>query len=200
MPRTARYDRNEAIERAVRLFWERGYAGSSMKHIEQALDMRPGSLYATFGSKDGLFREALDHYARQMGEALDRQLAQADSPLDGLRRYLREAGRQLLAPQTPAKACMMVKTLLEANHDQADIRDQVNELLSHTESRFATTLSDAVRQRELPADTDCDRLARLLQAQVMGLRSFAQRDVSASAVTELVEDMVAVLDARQRLS
>ncbi|MDC9612019.1 TetR/AcrR family transcriptional regulator, partial [Pseudoalteromonas sp. GABNS16H] len=38
----------------MNLFWERGYAGASMKQIEQALDMRPGSIYATFGSKDGL--------------------------------------------------------------------------------------------------------------------------------------------------
>ncbi|MGU0800458.1 helix-turn-helix domain-containing protein, partial [Pseudomonas aeruginosa] len=51
MPRPARHDRQQALDRAVDLFWERGYHATSMKHIEQALDMRPGSLYATFGSK-----------------------------------------------------------------------------------------------------------------------------------------------------
>ena len=59
MARHARYDRKTALEKAVGLFWEKGYHGSSMKQIEQALDMRPGSIYATFGSKDGLFSEAL---------------------------------------------------------------------------------------------------------------------------------------------
>ncbi|PAV26122.1 TetR family transcriptional regulator [Tamilnaduibacter salinus] len=200
MPRAARYDRNQAIERAVRLFWERGYAGSSMKQIEQALDMRPGSLYATFGSKDGLFHEALDHYAGQMSAALDEQLAAGETPLEGLKRYLREAGRQLLAPKTPARACMMVKTLLEANRDQPMIRDRVNELLARTEARFADILQASVRSGELPAGTDCQRLARLLQAQIMGLRSFAQRDVPASTITELVEDMIAILDSYRSLS
>ncbi|MBC7184501.1 MAG: helix-turn-helix transcriptional regulator, partial [Marinobacter sp.] len=59
MARHARYDRKTALGKAVGLFWEKGYHGSSMKQIEQALDMRPGSIYATFGSKDGLFSEAL---------------------------------------------------------------------------------------------------------------------------------------------
>ncbi|MEP5174815.1 TetR/AcrR family transcriptional regulator, partial [Marinobacter alexandrii] len=65
MARHARYDRQTALAKAVALFWERGYHGSSMKQIEQALDMRPGSIYATFGSKDGLFSEALAAYAEQ---------------------------------------------------------------------------------------------------------------------------------------
>ena len=67
MARNARYDRQIALDKAMNLFWERGYAGASMKQIEQALDMRPGSIYATFGSKDGLFSEALAAYAQRSG-------------------------------------------------------------------------------------------------------------------------------------
>jgi len=74
MSRVAKYDRDTALDRAVRLFWERGYFASSMKHIEQALDMRPGSLYATFGSKSGLFAEALEVYADHAREDLQRQI------------------------------------------------------------------------------------------------------------------------------
>ncbi len=83
MARHARYDRKTALEKAVGLFWEKGYHGSSMKQIEQALDMRPGSIYATFGSKDGLFSEALAAYAEQGGRDLAVHLKGYDSIVDG---------------------------------------------------------------------------------------------------------------------
>ena len=70
MARHARYDRKTALEKAVGLFWEKGYHGSSMKQIEQALDIRQGSLYAPFGSKDGLFSEALAASADKGGREL----------------------------------------------------------------------------------------------------------------------------------
>ena len=88
MPRPARHDRQQALDRAVDLFWERGYHATSMKHIEQALDMRPGSLYATFGSKEGLFSEVLNRYAEQMADELSQCLQGGTSGLQGFSDYL----------------------------------------------------------------------------------------------------------------
>lgn len=82
MPRTARFDRQIALDKAVELFWSRGYYASSMKHIEKALDMRPGSLYATFGSKSGLFTEALQAYACRGGDNF-RQIIEASPGVAG---------------------------------------------------------------------------------------------------------------------
>ncbi|MFZ3076621.1 MAG: helix-turn-helix domain-containing protein, partial [Psychrobacter glacincola] len=56
MSRTTLYNRHEALERAIQLFWQKGFHATSLKDIEQALDMRPGSIYAAFGNKDGLFQ------------------------------------------------------------------------------------------------------------------------------------------------
>ncbi|MGB2139878.1 MAG: helix-turn-helix domain-containing protein, partial [Psychrobacter sp.] len=51
MSRTTLYNRQEALDRAVKLFWHKGFHATSLKDIEQALDMRPGSIYAAFGNK-----------------------------------------------------------------------------------------------------------------------------------------------------
>ena len=51
MPRNARHDPDTTVRRAAHLFWERGYHACSLKQLETALDMRPGSIYAAFGSK-----------------------------------------------------------------------------------------------------------------------------------------------------
>lgn len=195
MPRIAKFDRQEALGRAVDLFWERGYFGTSMKQVEQALDMRPGSLYATFGSKDGLFQEALDLYAGRMAANLDSHIHQSPSLIAGLKDYLRKISLTCTVDWlAPARACMIIKTLLELNAQETPIRAQVNEVLQMIETRFAAILEEAVRRGELRRDADCRRIARLLQAQIIGLRSFAQREVPASQVEQLAEDMASILD------
>lgn len=179
----------------MNLFWERGYSGASMKQIEQALDMRPGSIYATFGSKDGLFTEALATYAQSAGAEFREHLAVHSSVLDGLQDYLRQLARQSSTEEaSPVRACMIVKTLLEASNTNAAIADQANRLLNAIEQSLAELLEQAKTQGELSPDTDCARLARLLQAQIIGLRSFAQRNVQPEHVTGLADDMAAILD------
>lgn len=179
----------------MNLFWEKGFAGASMKQIELALDMRPGSIYATFGSKDGLFREALAAYAERGGVELREHLAGYSSVLDGLQGYLRRIAQQSKPGEaTPSRACMIVKTLLEASNSNSAMAEQANTILDAVEQSLVQLLEQAKMQGELAADTDCARLARLFQAQLIGLRSFAQRETHPEHVTSLAEDMAATLD------
>lgn len=195
MPRVAKYDREKALDNAVTLFWERGYGGASMKQIEQALDMRPGSLYATFGSKDGLFREALDVYAGRMSRSMAEALDDSPTIMAGIFQYLRSVAMQITAPESPARACLVVKTLLEVTADQPELRKLVNQRLQAVEDNLADLLAQAHAQGELAPDTDSRRLARLVQSQIMGLRSLAQRDIDADSVKALAEDIITALGA-----
>jgi AcrR family transcriptional regulator len=198
MPRVAKFDRDKALEDAVRLFWERGYSGTSMKHIEKALDMRPGSLYATFGNKDGLFREALDIYAGRMSQSMAESLQDAPTIMDGIFTYLRSLTLEITAPDSPARACLVVKTLLEVTEEQKELRTLVNQRLQTVEDHLTDLLEKARAQGELKPDVDSRRLARLIQAQIMGLRSLAQRDLDAEPVKTLTEDIITALGAFTR--
>ncbi|MGX5221242.1 TetR/AcrR family transcriptional regulator [Pseudomonas segetis] len=197
MPRAARFDRQVALERAVELFWSRGYYASSMKHIEQALDMRPGSLYATFGSKSGLFIEALDAYVERTGENFRLMLDQAPTVIDGLKGYLRSFACVRNA-QAPAQACMLVKTLLEINPEDAQLLAKADAVLAQVEQRICMALEQARLAGELRPEVDCPRLARLLQAQMIGLRVFAERDIPNAQIEALADDMVNMIDAYRR--
>ena len=193
MPRPARHDRSIALEKAVDLFWERGYHATSMKHIEQALDMRPGSLYATFGSKRELFSEALNRYAMLMVDELAYCLASQDTFVAGFQHYLRSlTGPCQLREVTPSRACMMIKTLLEINSEEPALQQQANQVLDQMEGLLTKQLQLAQAQGELRTDVDCARLARLLQGQVIGLRSFAQRDTNPAHLEALADDMGAL--------
>lgn len=195
MPRSTRHDPETTVRRAAHLFWERGYHACSLKQLETALDMRPGSIYAAFGSKESLFRAALMAYYEQLQEGMTQVLASHERVLDGLAAYLRQlAVEATMQPDNeeaaPVPACMMVKTLLEATVDTPGLEDTVNDLFDRIERDLTTTLETARDQGELAPEVDCARLARLWQAQIMGLRTFAQRRVDAEVVTLLAEDMI----------
>ncbi len=195
MARHARYDRQTALEKAVALFWQRGYHGSSMKQIEQALDMRPGSIYATFGSKDGLFSEALAAYAKQGSQELQAYLEAEDSILDGLEAYLRgiaQSGDQSLPK--PCRACMIVKTLLESSNTHPAMAEQANRILADIQQTLCAALETAKTRGELVDSTDCHRLARLLQAQIVAIRSMAERNLAPEELADLGDDVARILE------
>ncbi|MDA5132340.1 TetR/AcrR family transcriptional regulator [Psychrobacter sp. ANT_H3] len=194
MSRTALYNRQEALERALKLFWQKGFHATSLKDIEEALDMRPGSIYAAFGSKDGLFQEALDYYARLGLTELERILSHHESPLLGLAAYVRQLGG-IRDKELPSQACMLVKSLLELGAREQAALKKVEMLLAGMETRFIDCFSAAQQLGELDSTLDATRLGRRLQAEVMGLRAFAQRDVDSEAVHALAEDMALSIEA-----
>ena len=99
MARKAGYDREKVLDKALELFWAKGYHGTSLKDLEVALDMRPGSIYAAFGSKEGLFAETLRLYADRSEQQFHQTMAAAETPLAGLAAHVRALGRQ---PSMPA--------------------------------------------------------------------------------------------------
>ncbi|MFA0500949.1 TetR/AcrR family transcriptional regulator, partial [Vibrio sp. 10N.222.46.A1] len=56
MAKTAKFDRQDVVDKATNLYWEKGFHATSMRNLQDVIDMRPGSIYAAFGSKEGLFK------------------------------------------------------------------------------------------------------------------------------------------------
>lgn len=194
MARATIHNRQDSLERALQLFWHKGFHATSLKDLEKALDMRPGSIYATFGSKDGLFQESLERYARLGLANLERTLSAHDSPLAGLAAYLRDLGG-LCDQELPSRACMLVKSLLELGQREEVAWRKAEELLAGMEAVFVAHFVAAQEAGELESGLDPVRLGRKLQAEVMGLRAFAQRDVDSAAVHALAEDLAQSLEA-----
>jgi AcrR family transcriptional regulator len=188
MPRTAVHSRDESLEKALHLFWRQGFGATSLKDLEHTLDMRPGSIYATFGSKEDLFHEALERYAERTMAELERVMAADASPLGGIVAYLRKLGGLRDRDET-CQACMLVKSLLEFGEREQAARPRVENLLARMERRFAERLAEARAAGEIAADLDPKRLGRRLQSDVIGLRTYAQRDVDKQAVRDLAEDI-----------
>ncbi len=194
MGRAASYDRQKVLMVARDIFWARGYHNTSLKDLEHGLDMRPGSIYAAFGSKEALFKEALDLYARTGQADLDMALAQAPSPIAGLAAHIRSLGG-MMRGKAPSRACMLVKTLLETPDDDPVLRRSVEDLLRRAELVFREVFRKARDEGEIAADADLDLLAARLQSAIFGLRAYAQRTDATERVAQLAEDIARGIEA-----
>jgi AcrR family transcriptional regulator len=194
MGRSATYDKDKVLKAAMDLFWARGYHTTSLKDLERVLDMRPGSIYAAFGSKEALFRAALDRYAAAGRSALEEALAQSGSPIAGLAAHVRMFGG-IVRGALPSRACMLVKTLLETPDDEPELRRSVEDMMRQTETAFAEAFRAARATGEIAPDADPEQLAARLQAAIFGLRAYAQRTDSADRVERIAEDIAKDVEA-----
>ncbi|SDX05140.1 transcriptional regulator, TetR family [Albimonas donghaensis] len=193
MARLATEKREKALCAALELFWRKGWHATSTRDLERALDMRPGSIYAAFGSKEGLFREALDRYAATTRAELE-AATEGRAPLAGLAEFARRLGARMVDPDT-TNACLLVKTLLECAGDEPELRAEADRLLSGFEARLAARFEAARAAGEVPAEADPAKLARRMQSRLMGLRAYAQRAGAEQDARDMAEDLAAEIEA-----
>lgn len=192
MPRSAPYDRDQALDRALDLFWRQGYHATSLKDLETTLQMKPGSIYAAFKSKEALFCAALDRYRAQDLDAMNATVAAAASPLEGLKACFR--GHALGQDGQP-RACMLSRTALELAHADTPAGTAARAHLSDVEAAFADHIIAAQRAGEIDPDANPERLAKRVQAKLMGLSVFTQRRPSDEVLRALVDDLCHELSA-----
>lgn len=189
MSKQAKFDRDEVIEKAKNLYWQKGYHATSMRNLQDVVDMRPGSIYAAFGSKDNLFKEALKRYAEESSEQL--ALCMKDSPtvLVGLKQFIRNA-TIFNKDRMPSGMCMIVKTVSELTHsDSSELLASAMKILANIETEFIELFQQAIDLGEINADKDPVSLARYLQVQIIGLRTYSQINHDADALDRLIDEL-----------
>ncbi|WP_390910844.1 TetR family transcriptional regulator [Pseudosulfitobacter sp. SM2401] len=136
MSRAHPYNRETAIDAALTIFWKKGYHATSLKDLEGALNMKPGSIYAAFSSKETLFGLALERYFDTSRSDFLASVHAAPSPLVGLTRFVQKLGRTA-DDDTQSRACMLVKTVLNAT--------QLDQAMSAQAERYLSSMEDEMR-------------------------------------------------------
>jgi AcrR family transcriptional regulator len=192
MVNTIKRDRQDAVKKATDLFWKKGFHATSMRDLQEKIDMRPGSIYASFGSKEGLFKAALHCYADASRARIQDQVEKTPSPLAALKGFIRNAVLGIEG-RPPNEMCMLVKTVLELTEDNADLQQEAKDLLKGLERYFAELLQQAQQDQELDPTLDAQRLARFLQMQLIGMRAYARANNNREQVEQLLEDAFSLL-------
>ena len=190
MPRTPKFHRETALNNALKLFWRKGYHATSMKDIEEEMDMRPGSIYAAFGNKEALFKETLEEYSSLAEEEFKQALAQKSSVLQGISLYLRNIA-VMTETCAPTQTCMLVKTLLEFTPEDKAFSEPVQSYLDKFEQLFTEAFQQAQQRGEIGSSQSPERLGLLLQTNIIGLRTMARREIPRQQLESLADDIIA---------
>lgn len=166
-----KYDHDKVIENATTLFWKRGFHAAGMRDIQQALDMRPGSIYARFQSKEGLFKLVVERYAEN-SQAKLKAVANESSPLAALRAFFENA---LISPneQRYMRQCLLVKSIAELDVIGDIAKKAVIDSMEKVKGSFIDVVNAAIEAQELPESTPVTLAADWLQNQFVGMRAFA---------------------------
>jgi AcrR family transcriptional regulator len=151
------------------LFWEKGVHATSLKDLEAALKMKPGSIYAAFTSKENLYLLALERYFEKSRKGFRDQIARAASPLSGLAAHFR-AYTLLASKDVARQACMLTKTLVDTSTTEPTIADQTRSYLIAMQQEFSEVFKRAQVAEEVDPSAEPDRLARRFQANLSALR------------------------------
>ena len=188
MARAANYDRDAALDAAMSVFWRKGYHATSLKDLETALTMRPGSIYAAFESKENLYLLAIQRYFETSRKGFRAQMARAATPLEGLAAQFRTYAR--LARGDPSRqACMLMKTVIDTASTDPGIAAASQRYLDQMCAEFAAAFDAARTAGEIPEDADTTRLARRYQANISALRVELLRGAPRDHIDHLAEDM-----------
>lgn len=184
------FDRDHALDAAMRVFWAKGYAGASMADLTAAMGIASPSLYAAFSSKEALYQEAIDRYETLYGEAFWGTLAGPGTARDHIEIVLRKAVAAFTSGDTPA-GCMVVMGCTQPTdlspELSADLRSRQNASVDAMEARIRR----AIDEGELPAGIDARAIAEFYAAVHRGLTVTVKTGAGADVLNSVVSSAMA---------
>lgn len=173
----------------MRVFWRKGYLGTSLSELTERMGINRPSLYAAFGNKETLFRRVLARYTAgpfsYFREALEEPTAR------GVVQRLLQGGANLATdPRNPA-GCLWVRGSLSHGDESVGLRREMMARRRAGEARLRERLERAVAEGDLPADADPESLARFIQAIHFGMQVQAASGASRADLARVVETALA---------
>jgi AcrR family transcriptional regulator len=189
------FDRDEALESAMRLFWSRGYEGTSISDLTAAMGVAPPSLYGAYGDKKRLFLEAVGRYEQQVGCFARKALTEEPTAERAVRRLMLDAVKAFTAPQNP-QGCLVVLGATNCSTESAEVGEALAERRRAAEAAVRARLLAGQEAGEFAEDADVDALAALVTATLFGLAIKARDGASRARLSRVVEQLMTMWPRR----
>jgi AcrR family transcriptional regulator len=176
MGRPREFDPDEALERALQVFWRSGYEGASIADLTEAMGITRPSLYAAFGNKEELFRKALDRYVDGPGGYVQVALAKPTAR-EVVEHLLCQAADAVTDPKHPP-GCLAVQGALCCGEAAETIKQELMARRANGEEDLRKRFQRAIAEGDLPKGSDAADLARYISAIVQGMAVQAAGGVS----------------------
>lgn len=161
------FDPDEALDKALQIFWNRGYEGASLAELTETLGVNKPSLYAAFGNKEELFMKALSKYV-QGPAAFVREIVNEPTAHAVAKRFLYQAAEFLTQSSHP-KGCMIVQGALSGGESAEMIKSVLMEYRAGYEKLLTKRFEQAKADGDLPSDANPAALAKYLAMLHQGM-------------------------------
>lgn len=174
-------------------FWEHGYEGTSIGELTAAMGIHPPSLYAAFGSKEELFREAVALYQEREGGPAFRAMDEAPTAREGIEALLRTVAHAYTDPDKPA-GCMIVLAATTYTPSSKGVRDFLAEQRRRSTAAVRDRLARGQADGDVPLNADIDTLAAYVSSVQFGMSMMARDGVPRDRLLEVVDMTLAAWD------
>jgi len=193
LARKREFDPDDVVEKAMHLFWEKGYSETSVRDLVDATGVAHAGLYAAFDDKEGLYTAALAKYQKLVSETLYTKLADDDAGLTDIREFF-ELIRMASKAAPFNNGCMMANTSVEFGDSNDRLSKLVHANLKKLTSAFRNALANAQAAGDLSAECDIDHLSAGLAASFQGLSILARARAPQKIITGAVQAALAQWD------
>ncbi len=187
------FDRDEALQVAMQVFWSKGYEGTTMAHLTAAIGVKAPSLYAAFGDKNALFREAVDFYSRTTGAAPLNALFQGKGIRADVESML-HASVAMFAEPSNGKGCMVVTAAINCTPENVVHTKELLNRRRRQQNQLVRRLIQAQAQNELRSDIDIDELSDFYTCVLHGLSLSARDGVSSERLYNTISHAMYALE------
>ena len=182
MVRVKAFDPDQALEAAMRMFWQRGFEATSMRDLLNGMSIGRGSFYDTFGDKRTLFLASLDRFEKVRTSWINETLQ--DSGLEGIEEVFRRTIEGLVEFE-PRRGCLLANTAVELAPHDPEVAAKISSYIRRTEAAFERALIRARAAEEIPPDSDTAALARFLVNNLHGMRVLARAGAERASLEDI---------------
>lgn len=163
------FNRKEALLQAMEVFWAHGYEGATLNDLQQAMGgITPPSFYAAFGSKEALFREAVQLYSGTLGLPMMQALAEQPTAREAIEALLVAAVEAFSKPGKPS-GCFLVLGAINIAPANKSVQDYLHSLRARRRKLIERRLARGVKEGDLPANLNLKDLASFFTTVIDGL-------------------------------
>ncbi len=192
MARTKEFNEIEILDKAIDLFWFKGYNGASMQDVVDSLGLSRSSIYDTFGDKHQLYISALEQYRKQAAGGLIDMVKQSISPIQTIQQLLEMLSNDSLNTVCN-KGCFMTNSTIELAPHDPEIHKIVKDNMQDIEEAFYNLVKKGQDLGEITNQNDARALARFLFNTISGIRVAAKSGADKAVYQDIIHVTLSVL-------
>ena len=179
------FDEQEALQKAMMLFWKYGYEATAMSDLTKALNLTAPSIYSTFGDKSQLFHACLDYYLKHEACSLDLIFQQAETAKVAIELYLYENLKKLLQQDKPT-GCMLVTATMNCSEQHQSLQHDLLLKRQQVKEKIYQCLQQGVEDGDLSSDADIQAMTDYYSTVIQGLTMQARDGVAIEQLENVV--------------